>query len=123
MKNGTCVDNSFIYDENKKFYFACSITNKEGTACEKCKDGYEIGKDGYCVDTSKCLEKKDGECIRCTDEVNINGYSYCANKLFGCVETYEVGCLKCNDLLHLYKCSECKEGYSSFYGGCRKNQE
>ena len=123
LKNGTCVDNNFIYDENNKFYFACSITNKEGTACEKCKDGYEMGKDGYCIDVSKCLEEKDGECVRCTDEVNINGYSYCANKLFRCVENFLVGCLKCDDLLNLYKCTECKEGYSSFYGGCRKNQE
>ena len=122
LKNGTCIDNIFIYDENDKFYFACSRTNQEGTACEKCMDGYEIGKDGYCVDVLRCVEKEDGECIRCTDEEN-NGYSYCANKIFGCVATYIAGCLKCNDLLEFHRCTECKEGYSSFYGGCSKIQE
>ena len=122
QKNGTCVDNTFIQDENSKFYFACEIINKEGTVCEKCMDGYEIGNDGYCVDISRCVEEKDGECVRCTDE-EYNGYSFCANKLFGCVATFMVGCLKCDDILDFYKCTECKEGYSSFYGGCTKNQE
>ena len=124
LKNGTCVDNDFIYDENIKFYFACSVTNKEGTGCDKCIDGYEIGKDGYCVDASRCLEEKDGECIRCTDEESINGYSYCANKVFGYVESIQDGCLRCDDLLDLYYCTECKEGYTPFiYGACRKNPE
>ena len=122
LKNGTCVENNFIYDENHKFYFACSMTNKEGTACEKCMKGYEIGKDGYCVDASRCIEKKDGECLRCTDEEN-NGYSFCTNKIFGCVPTFQVGCLKCDELQNLLRCTECKEGYSTFYGGCRKNSE
>ena len=85
-------------------------------------DGYEIGNDGYCVDVLRCLEEKDGECIRCIDE-EYKGYSYCANKQFGCVPTFLVGCLKCDDILDFYKCTECKEGYSSLYGGCTKIQE
>ena len=122
LKNGICVENDFIYDENVKIYYACKKTNDEGTACAECIEGYEVGKDGYCVDFSRCLEKENGECLRCTDEENSYGYSYCANKVFGCVESSYDNCLRCDDLLDIYSCTECKVGYSpSFYGGCIEN--
>ena len=121
IKKQKCMENYYIYDENIKYYFACNRTNKEGTACEKCIEGYEIGKEGYCVDVSRCLEKKDGECLRCTSEPNIYGYTYCANKVFGCVESNYDNCLRCDDLLDLYKCTECEEGYITLlYGACQK---
>ena len=124
LKNGTCVENDYIYDENIKYYFACIRTNKEGTKCEKCVEGYEVGKDGFCVDVSRCLEEKDGECLKCTEEENDNGYAYCANKVFGCVESVNDGCLRCDDLLDLYSCTECKEGYRTLlYGGCKKIED
>lgn len=119
LKNGLCFENDYIRNENTKFYFACLKTNKEGTSCEECKDGYEIGEEGYCVDVSRCLEKNDdGECLKCTEEYNDNGYSYCANKIFGCVESLDDECIRCDNLLQLYSCTECKEGYVLFYGGC-----
>ena len=111
LKKGTCEWNDYIYDENEKLYFACLRTNKEGTSCEECIEGYEVGKKGYCVDTSRCLEEEDGECLRCSEEENDNGYAYCANKIFGCIESIVDNCKRCDNLLDLYQCTECKEGY------------
>ena len=121
-KKGTCESNDYIYDENEKFYFACLRTNKEGTACEECLKGYKVGKDGYCIDTTRCLEEKDGECIKCSEEENENGYAYCANKIFGCVESIMDNCLRCDNLLDIYHCTECKPGYTLLLtGGCRED--
>ena len=119
LKKNICVENDYIEDENKKFYFACKRTNIEGTKCELCIEGYEVGKDGYCVDNSRCLEEKDGKCLKCTEEENENGYSYCANEVFGCVESIWEGCLRCDDLLDIFSCTKCKEGYvDALSGGC-----
>ena len=119
LKKNICVENDYIEDENKKFYFACKRTNIEGTKCELCIEGYEVGKDGYCVDNSRCLEEKDGKCLKCTEEENENGYSYCANEIFGCVESIWEGCLRCDDLLDIFSCTKCKEGYvDALSGGC-----
>ena len=118
VKNNICIENDYIEDENKLFYFACIITNKDGDRCEKCIEGYEVGENGYCIDNSRCLEKKDGECLKCTEEKNDYDYSYCANKIFGCVETNEEKCVRCDDLLDLFACTECEEGYDLYLGGC-----
>ena len=118
---GLCIDNDYLENEDEKIYFACEYTNKEGTKCEKCKNGYEVGEDGYCIDSTRCLEKKDDECLKCSEEKNENGYTYCANKVFGCVESLYSGCLRCDDILKIYSCTECKEGYRLTYmGGCEK---
>ena len=122
LKKGLCFVNDYIDDENFKFYYACNLTNKEGTACEKCIEGYEVGKDGYCVDVNRCLEKKEGDCIRCINEEY--GFNYCANKIFGCVETGFENCLRCDDFLDISSCTECKEGYKLLSNGhCEKLEE
>ena len=68
------------------------------------------------------LRKKDGECIRCIEEKSEFGNTYCENKILGCVPNYYVGCLRCNDILDIYYCTECKEGYRKTYigGGCEE---
>ena len=118
VKNGNCIQNDIITDENIKFYFACNRTDEEGTNCAECIEGYEMGENGYCIDATRCIEKEDGECLRCTDELNKNGFSYCANKIFGCVESVDYKCVRCDDLLNLFSCTECKDGYDLYYGGC-----
>ena len=110
-KNGNCVSNEFLDDENIKIYFACEKTNKEGTSCEQCMEGYEVNEEGYCVDVENCEEKKDGKCLKCKSEINKNGFYYCANDVFGCIEGNFENCLRCDNLLDLYACTECKEGY------------
>ena len=49
VKSGKCEFNFVILDEEKKFYYRCNRTNKEGTEYEICLDGYEL-KNGLCVD-------------------------------------------------------------------------
>ena len=123
VKNGICIENDFLFDKNIKFYFACNRTDENGKSCAECIEGYEMSEDGYCVDAIRCLEKKNGECLRCTKEKNKNGFSYCANKLFGCIESIHDNCIRCDDLDDLLSCTECEEGYDLFYGGCKKLDE
>ena len=116
-----CIDN-YNLDITKKQYFTCIRTNDEGTSCEKCQEGYEVNEEGYCVDVEQCEEKVDGICVRCKDKVDENGkvYKYCANNVFGCVNTYYYNCLNCNNLEQIHRCTECNEGYKiNIFGSCQ----
>ena len=124
VKNQICVDNDFLDDINIKIYIACNRTNEEGTKCEKCLDGYIVGEDGYCIDVNHC-EKKEGEiCNKCKKERDENGYAhyYCYNSVFGCIRSYNKGCLKCEDLNYLFACTECEEGFRlTEYFDCKED--
>ena len=114
-----CIENDYIDDEKKKFYIACNITNEWGTACQECIDGYEVGENGYCIDNKRCEEKKDGNCIKCKNDDFDEGKNYCANEVFGCIGTVLQNCIRCDDILDLYSCTECEEGYEpNLYGVC-----
>ena len=119
VKKQICVDNDYLNDLNEKIYINCNRTNAEGTACEKCINGYEQNEDGYCVDIDICEEKKEGKCLKCKDLISENGYQYCANQIFGCLESID-NCLRCDNLENLYECTECKEGYKKGEYGCEK---
>ena len=113
VKKQLCVDNDNLHDINDKKYISCNKTNEEGTACEQCINGYEINENGLCNDIDICEEKKDGKCLKCKEGVGENGYFYCANEIFGCLENSgEEGCLRCDNLTDLYECTEYKEGYN-----------
>ena len=111
VRKGICVDNDIIYDEKYKFYINCKKTNKEGTACEECIEDYELGEDGICINLSKCTNKSKDECLQCTQEPDEDGFTYCANKIYGCILHIFDGCKRCDDILNLYNCTECNEGY------------
>ena len=115
LKSGKCVDNDFIEDEEKKFYFMCNKTNKEGTSCEICIDGFKINENGLCVNDDFCEEKKDGICQKCkNDEGN-----YCLNNYFECIEINTGNCLECNDILNIDSCTKCLDGFEiDYYGRC-----
>ena len=110
VKIGQCFDNDIIYDLDKKFYFRCLKTNEEGNACEICADyNYTLNNDGLCFDNIHCNEKEEnGSCIKCQNDYN---GTYCLNDYFGCEPMIFENCLQCNDLLDLYKCTKCIEGY------------
>ena len=110
VKLGRCFDNDDIENEEKKFYYRCNRTNKEGTACEICEDdNYILNGNGLCFDDIHCIEKNEnGECIKCQND---NNGTYCLNEYFGCEPMIFENCLECNDLLDLYKCTKCIEGY------------
>ena len=67
VKNNICVGNDYLENENQKIFIACNRTNEEGNKCELCIDGYEVDKNGYCVDSKRFEEKEDGICIKCRD--------------------------------------------------------
>ena len=111
VKKQICVDNDFLDEKNDEIHISCNKTNEEGTACEQCIDGYKLNEEGYCVDIDVCEEKENGKCKKCKDIIKENGYEYCANEIFGCLESVSKNCLRCNNLTDLYQCTECKEGY------------
>ena len=124
-------DKGFCFDKNKKMcfdsynidneknikYFGCEYTDEEGIECEKCVDGYTL-VNGICISKNYCLEEKDGKCVKCEDKKTGSGNNICLNKDFGCIETYANNCFKCDNILDLYSCSECKEGYQKIAGYC-----
>ena len=117
-KTGNCVNNDFLHDESKKLYFACKKTNNEGTVCEQCLDGYKL-TDGYCVNLDDCEDQKDGKCLTCKSEQSKDGYYYCANEEFGCIQGHFKNCLRCDNINDLFECTQCKEGYGKDqYGAC-----
>ena len=76
VKEGICVDNEFLESEDDKKYFACNKTNEDGTQCEECIEGYQVGNGGYCIDVDRCEEKVEGICIKCKDVLGERGNNY-----------------------------------------------
>ena len=122
VKKQECIDNDYLDDINKPFYISCKRTNKDGTACEICLEGYEVNEKGICVDIDYCEDKKDGKCLKCKDTLSVNSYQFCANEIFGCIESAKDNCLRCDNLENLYDCTECKEGYQKTTLGCIKTE-
>ena len=108
LKTGKCGSNEKITDEKEKFYYRCLETNKEGTACAVCLDGFELSEDGFCVDTTHCSVKENGVCIKCK---NNRSYSSCLNSDFGCVPTSYMKCIECNYALDFDVCTKCPQFY------------
>ena len=106
---GICEYNYEIKNKEKKFYFRCIRTNKEGNACEICDNRFILSNNGLCVNMNNCIEKSnDGTCKKC--QINENGY-YCLSHDFGCIETYFDDCMECDDILDFDKCTKCIDGY------------
>ena len=121
VSTGKCEYNDIILNEEKKFYYRCNKTNKEGNACEECIDNY-ILKNGLCIDDDHCVDKnEDGICKKC---LNNEEYSFCLNSNFGCFDLFFDYCLECNDVLDLEKCTKCFDGYKiNEYDQCEEIDE
>ena len=111
LKEGKCIGNEEILEEEKKFYFICEKTNKEGNACEKCEEGLILNENGLCVNQKDCIEEKNNECLKCENK-EYSWLNSCLNDLFGCVDTYAKNCLKCDDIFDFDSCTECLEGFT-----------
>ena len=123
VNKNACIDNEKIWDENIKIYFKCNKTNELGNKCEECVDGFEVGEEGYCINTDKCEEMEDGICLRCKGDSDGYLKYYCSNNIFGCVQTINRNCLRCDNITDFNNCTECKEGFSkTFYGACEKEK-
>jgi hypothetical protein len=109
LKSDLCYPmkiNSYINNkEFNKFCINCHQTNKEGTACEICADGFIVGENGVCINTLNCEEAYDGKCLKCKD-------NYCLDEEQVCRLTEINNCLKCeNKNNYNTKCTECNPGF------------
>ena len=109
-KTGRCEVTDRIISDDKKFYYRCNISNKEGNGCEFCKEGFVLNKDGLCVDDEHCLEKNDdGTCKKCQND---DYGTYCVNKYFGCETIFsDYNCLECSDYYDFNRCTKCFDGF------------
>ena len=108
---GNCVDNYYITEEEKAFYYYCKKLNEEGTGCSECENEINATDAGICYDDIHCEKKEDEVCVKCQNE-NPYGYlSYCLNEVLGCVDTWVTNCVRCDNILELDYCTECEEGY------------
>ena len=116
---GNCTDNSYVISEDKKYYFRCKMLNEDGTKCELCDNALNTSDDGICYDDYHCIKNDDGECIRCQEENPDGYYTYCFNKVFGCIDSFLNNCIRCDNIFDMDSCTECEEGYEiDEYGEC-----
>ena len=110
LGNMTCVNN-VNPKENEKFFYKCKQTNEKGTACEVCEEGLEVDENGNCVNIDACEEKdENGECKMCKLKSTDNTY-FCLNNYYGCVDTYAINCIRCDNITNFRKCTKCKEKF------------
>ena len=107
INTGKCEYNEELYSEEKKIYFRCNRTNKEGTECEVCIEGYNLSN-GLCKENFHCIEEKDGICQKCHNSFS---YHFCLNEDFGCIQIFYDNCLECNNNENFNRCTKCYEGY------------
>ena len=116
---GNCVDNYYINDKEKVFYYYCRAMNEEGNKCAECENGLNATDAGICYDDIHCENKVDGVCTKCQKENPYGFYSYCLNEVLGCVNTFLKNCIRCDNVFDLDWCTKCEEGYEiDEYGDC-----
>ena len=79
--------------------------------CSKCIEGYFPDENGGCSYTDNCEISYKGKCLKCKNDDFEDGKNYCANEVFGCIATVLQNCIRCDNILDLYSCTECEEGY------------
>ena len=104
LKDGKCYENYKIENETDKIYYFCNMTNDEGNACKECLYEFEVGSKGLCVNMNNCTEKENEICKKCDK-------GFCANDDFGCIDSFDPYCIKCNNFIDFNWCTECEEGY------------
>ena len=108
---GNCSDNYYVIDEDIKYYFRCKNLNEDGTKCETCEKGLNATAEGICFDDIHCELFQDEKCIKCQSD-NPWGYTgYCLNEVFGCIDSFLLHCIRCDDIMNLDICTQCEEGY------------
>ena len=122
-KEGDCVDNYYITDKEKQFYYYCKVLNEEGTGCAQCENGLNATEEGICYDDVHCEKNDEGVCTECQKDNSFGYFSYCLNEVFGCVDTFLQNCIRCDNVLDLDLCTECEEGYDiDENGDCVKKE-
>ena len=110
LKKMSCENNKEISDESDKKYFRCVRTNEEGTKCAECQKGFILSENGLCLNEEDCIEKEDNICVYCQNK-RYPWRATCLNKIYGCVDTKDENCYRCDDIYDFNTCTECFEGY------------
>ena len=110
-KNGNCINNYYIIEKEKKYYFRCKSLNENGNGCGLCENDLTPNKEGLCYDEIHCDKKENEVCVKCQKEHQGGYYSYCLNKDFGCIDSFLKNCIRCDDIFNLDQCTKCEEGF------------
>ena len=113
----TCEFNGEINEESDKKYFRCAKTNEQGNACVECEQGLTLNEEGLCINEEDCCEMEEDKCIECINKKHPLKGS-CLNNIFGCVETKDDNCYKCDNIFNFNNCTECYDGYILNDGTC-----
>ena len=122
---GNCVDNYYITDKEKAFYYYCKVLNEDGTGCAECENELDVNDEGICYDDIHCEEKdEEGVCKKCQSDNPFGYFGYCLNEMYGCVDTFLKNCVRCDNILELDMCTECEKGYEiDEIGDCVKKKD
>ena len=118
MSKKTCEYNGEINKDFEKQYFRCAKTNEEGNSCSECLEGLNLNEEGLCINERDCSEKEGDKCVYCINNRHPWKNS-CLNEIFGCVETNDENCYRCDDIFDFNNCTECFEGYVLNEGICK----
>ena len=81
---GICEYNFEIINKEKKFYFRCNKTNKEGSKFQICENGFILNNNGLCMDINNWVEKdENGNWKKC--KINENCY-YCLKMILAALK-------------------------------------
>ena len=116
---GNCTDNSYVINEDLKYYFRCKQLNEQGSKCEICEHDLNTTDEGICFDEEHCEVFEEEKCVKCQKD-NPWGYSgFCLNDEFGCVDSFLKHCIRCDDIMDMDVCTQCEEGYEvDEFGEC-----
>ena len=99
--------------------------------CNKCINGFELGKDNKCSTTTNCAESDKGLCQTCIDNYYI-GLDFKCTDVKHCIKSYEYECVECEDKYYYNKDNKtcyknegkyknCQYGVNEFCLRCNDN--
>ena len=116
---GNCTDNSYVINEDLKYYFRCKQLNEKGSKCEICEHDLNTTDDGICFDDEHCEIFEDEKCVKCQKDNPWGYYGFCLNDEFGCVDSFLEHCIRCGNIMDMDVCTQCEEGYEvDEFGEC-----
>ena len=99
LNDGICYSNQ----ENNDKKFCYSFKDK----CTKCIDGYYLGQDSKCSNTTNCYESNIGICSTCIDGYHLGKLDYKCTNISNCIKTN-----------YYQRCEECDDNYFLFNDTC-----
>ena len=101
LDNGICFSNK----EDNDYKYCFSV---KGENCIECLDGYYLGDDKKCSNSTNCSEISNGICTKCQVNYHIGKLDLKCNNVDKCIKSIS------HD-----KCDECDKGYYLFWNECK----